>query len=180
VTTSQDVAAKRRSSKTRKAKNTTRQGANFELQIMHHLSELGYDVLRSSGSRGKIDVVAVGDPHTLWIQAKISNPLLSPADRVAVIGVADRVSLHGDAYPVVAYRIRGKVCFRMLTGYGPRDFTDFRPHLHGHAICGTCGHQHDAHARGTGCWDRGKEDRSCGCASFILPSQVKKTKEPTL
>lgn len=158
----------------RKAKNTTRQGANFELQIMHHLSELGYDVLRSSASRGKIDVVAVGDIHTLWIQAKISNPRLSPADRIAVVGMAARADRESYTnLPIVAYRVKGQVVFRALTGTGPSDFLDFRPFLHPTALC-NCGHQHAAHARGTGCWQRTEDDRSCGCHQFIFPSKAKK------
>lgn len=159
----------------RKAKNTTRQGANFELQIMHVLAEYGYDVMRSSGSRGKIDVVAVGDIHTLWIQAKITNPLLSPVDRAAVIGVADRAS-GGDgtgSLPLVAYRIQGQVCFRWLTGTGPKNFTEFRPFLHPTALC-VCGHEHAAHSRDTGCWQRTDDKHSCGCAEFCMPHQAKR------
>jgi hypothetical protein len=164
----------------RKAKNTNRQGANFELQIMHHLAERGYDVLRSSGSRGKIDVVAVGDVHTLWIQAKVSNPLISPAERRAVIGVArradiawwrDRLTL-ANAVPLVSYRIKGQVCFRELLGYGPKEWALWEAPTLANAMCG-CGHQYSAHARDTGCWQRTENDMSCGCRDFRFPVKTK-------
>lgn len=155
----------------RKARNTTRQGANFELQIMEHLREHGYDVLRSSGSRGAVDVVAVGDPHTLWIQAKITNPVISPAERDAVRRIAGRVST--DALPLVAYRLSGQVCFRLLTGPGPRQFTAWAPYLHGAALC-ACGHEHADHARGTGCWSL---DARCGCSRFALPSEARRAEK---
>lgn len=162
----------------RKARNTTRQGANFELQIMEHLREHGYDVLRSSGSRGAVDVVAVGDPHTLWIQAKITNPVISPAEREAVRRIAGRIST--DALPLVAYRLSGQVCFRLLTGPGPRAFAAWAPYLHATAAC-ACGHEHADHARGTGCWHREmvgeREARVCGCAKFTFPSQARKAEK---
>jgi hypothetical protein len=154
----------------RKAKNTNRQGANFELQIMAHLKERGYDVLRSSGSRGKIDVVAVGDVHTLWIQAKVSNPLISPAERRAVRSVAARVGV--DALPLVSYRIKGQVCFRLLTGDGPKAWALWEAPVLANAMCG-CGHQNSAHARDTGCWQRTENDMSCGCRDFRFPVKTK-------
>jgi len=160
----------------RKAKNTNRQGANFELQIMAHLKERGYDVLRSSGSRGKIDVVAVGDIHTLWIQAKVSNPLISPAERRGVIGVARRADQDREALtnaiPLVSYRIKGQVCFRELLGYGPKEWFPWEAPTLPNAMCG-CGHQNSAHARDTGCWQRTENDMSCGCRGFRFPVKTK-------
>lgn len=93
---------------------------------MAHLAERGYDVLRSSGSRGKVDVVAVGDQRLLFIQAKISRPVISPAERKAVRKMANRVG----AWPLVAYRINGRVLFRRLTGDGPKEFEVFEPYNH--------------------------------------------------
>lgn len=119
----------------RRARNTTRQGANFELQIMDDLARRGYDVLRSSGSRGKVDVVALGDGQTLFIQAKISQPLIPPAERRGLIGLTGR-TLEG--WPVVAYRVRGNVCYRVLTGLGPKEFVPFEPEICWRAECSVC------------------------------------------
>lgn len=119
--------------KTRRAKNTNRQGADFELAVMHDLEPHGYNALRSSGSRGAIDVVAVGPArghgNWLWtealvfIQCKISNPLISPDERAAVTGMAERAG----AVPVVAYKVDGRIEYRRLTGAGPKDWVCWFP-----------------------------------------------------
>jgi hypothetical protein len=162
----------------RKARNTNRQGANFELQIMEHLKERGYDALRSSGSKGPVDVVAVGDFHTLWIQAKMTNPILPPAERSEVRRVAGRVQcgteiIHNcnPAIPLVAYRINGDVMFRELTGSNAGAWIPFRPKVHSTSPCGRCGHVYAMHSFDTGCWEK---DATCGCAEFIFPSVLKK------
>lgn len=124
------------------AVNTNRQGATFELSVMHYLAGTmpekwgngyGYDCLRSSGSRGAIDIVAVGGekygPSLLFIQCKISRPQISPADRMRVQDLAAR----GRAVPLVAYSAKdvttGRVRphFRILTGPGPKDWLPWEP-----------------------------------------------------
>lgn len=150
----------------RRAKNTNRQGANFELQIMHDLQRRGYDALRSSGSRGKVDVVAVGDNHILMIQAKITNPVISPAERRAVRAMARRA----DAVPLVAYRINGVVMYRELTGDGPKEFEVFYPQIHRDVRCSTCGTRYWLHAEpcpSITCTE-------CPCGSFTLPEKADK------
>jgi Holliday junction resolvase - archaeal type len=123
------------------ARNTTRQGAQFELDVMHALEEHGYTCLRSSGSRGAVDVVAVGplrtyecgaqpDADLLFIQCKITNPVIPPAERLAVQDLA----LRAGALPVVAYRAqdpnnarRKTILYRELTGPGPKDWVPWAP-----------------------------------------------------
>lgn len=149
----------------RKAKNTTRQGANFELQIMADLERYGYTTLRSSGSRGAVDVVAVGDSHVLWIQAKITNPVISPAERVAVIDLAGR----SNGFPIVAHRDNGKVLYRELVGTGPKDWDHFQPAVSGRAVCARCEHECSWHTGHTGCWDDSSIPGStymCDCPEF--------------
>ena len=139
------------------ARNTNRQGANFELDVMHYLSGcscettytrphhvgwtgFGYECLRSSGSRGAIDIVAVASAtwrpvdeddssNLLFIQCKISKAVISPAERQRVQDLATRAS----AVPLVAFRAQdadtGRVRphFRMLTGPGPKDWSAWEP-----------------------------------------------------
>lgn len=115
------------------AKNTTRQGANFELDVMHALEEQGYTCLRSSGSRGAVDVVAVAprgwyspreSASLLFIQCKIKNPVISPAERMAIQDLA----LRAGADPLVAFKAKDEttgritVKLRRLTGPGPKDW----------------------------------------------------------
>lgn len=154
----------------RKAQNTNRQGANFELQIMHDLDRYGYTTMRSSGSRGAVDVVAVGDSHTLWIQAKISQPVIPPKERDAVWDLATRAG----GLPVVAYRIGGSVAYRELTGTGPKEFEVFYPALSNRAPCGVCGHRRGLHVQKKfECVSKSDaivEDGWCICYGFELMS----------
>lgn len=136
------------------ARNTNRQGANFELQVMHYLDGClcvghggGYEgfgatSLRSSGSRGKVDIVAVASDlwrpfderdatNLLFIQCKITNPVIAPAERTGLIELANRAA----ATPVVAFKAldertkRVLPQFRILTGPGPKDFELWDPRL---------------------------------------------------
>lgn len=132
------------------ARNTTRQGAGFELDVMHYLvgckcelthsvpkhvgwKGFGYDAGRSSGSRGKVDVWGVppesGAGPMVFIQCKITNPIIPPADRVALINLARR----GGGLPLVAYKARDNTTsrirphFRYLTGTRPQDWVLWEP-----------------------------------------------------
>ena len=121
------------------ARNTNRQGANFELKVMHDLEGHGYTCLRSSGSRGAVDVVAVpalptewrlwGRRYSLFIQCKITNPRISPAERLAVQDLA----LRAGAVPLVAHWAADaatglmRVHYRQLTGPGPKDWEHWAP-----------------------------------------------------
>lgn len=121
------------------ARNTNRQGANFELKVMHALEEHGYTCLRSSGSRGAVDVVAVGvlDRDQIWegrgsllfIQCKITNPIIPPHERWAIQSLAMRAG----AVPLVAHWAADKdtklmrVHYRQLTGPGAKDWVHWAP-----------------------------------------------------
>lgn len=115
------------------ARNTTRQGANFELDVMKDLESRGYTCLRSSGSRGAVDVVAVPARYPsdlIFIQCKITNPVIPPVEREAI----GWVSYRARALPVVAYRgqdpdnaRRKKILYRELTGPGPKEWRNWIP-----------------------------------------------------
>lgn len=140
----------------RRARNTAAQGARFENDVIHYLSgcvcELsatpshvgwsgfGYDCIRSAASKGAVDIVAVGplrtyslgespDAVVLFIQCKVSNHQIPPAERVAVQNLA----LRAGALPVVAWRGkdpetgRSRPLFKLLTGPGPKDWVPWNP-----------------------------------------------------
>lgn len=103
---------------------------------MADLEARGYTCLRSSGSRGAVDVVAVAKkvhPESwplLFIQCKITNPVIPPYEREAVLGLST-VAL---ALPVVAYRDkdpdnarRKKILYRELIGPGPKEWREWLP-----------------------------------------------------
>jgi hypothetical protein len=112
-----------------------------------HGPGFGYTCLRSSGSKGAVDVVAVARavdwstaPHwmdeedgdiwpPLFIQCKITNPVIPPAERHAVQDLAFRAG----AVPLVAYWAKHEttglkaVHFRRLTGPLAKDWLPWEP-----------------------------------------------------
>lgn len=61
-----------------------RNGADLERAVKHHLEDNGYQlVIKSGGSKGKVDVIALKPGETLLIQCKLTGTM-SPADRVAL------------------------------------------------------------------------------------------------
>ena len=143
------------------ARNTNRQGAGFELEIMHYLSGcqireepcnrrnhagwtgFGYDCMRSSGSKGKIDVYAIAplwdsgyemvEMPSLHIQAKVTTAVmrtpLSPAERQVMLELAERAG----AVPLTSSKAKDAVTgrvrphFRRLTGTGAPDWVAWEP-----------------------------------------------------
>lgn len=104
-------------------------GARVENQVADHLRERGYDVIRSAGSKGAADLVALSEGEVLLIQVKIGASILpGPADRTRLMRIAGRNRL---TRAVVAYRDPDSrtVAFRWreLTGTGPKDYQDWTP-----------------------------------------------------
>lgn len=92
-------------------------GHRLELAVVTHLRAEGYDVLRTAGSKGAVDVVAFKPGQVLLIQAK-TNGTCPPAERAEVRRIA--ALLPGVGVPIVASR--PGVTFRRLTGTGPKDW----------------------------------------------------------
>lgn len=103
-------------------------GAAFERQVRHALEADGYDVIRSAGSKGKVDLVAIKPMFLAFIQCK-TNGLCAPAERAELI----RVSGRANALPLVAYKgTEGRlrpIRFRLLTGPGPKEFLAWSPDM---------------------------------------------------
>lgn len=107
------------------------QGALVERQTSQDLGEHGYDVVRSAGSKGAADLVAVHDGEILFVQVKKDKKTaFGPAERRELLRMAARVG----AVPLLAYRItdekdrrRTKIVYRQLTGLGPRDRLSWIP-----------------------------------------------------
>lgn len=125
-----------RGKRARRAVNTARQGAAFEREVMAELESYGYIAMRSAASKGAVDVVAwppltnrafpgltVARPLVL-IQCKLSDPVIPPAERRAVLEVKARTA---EAVAVVAHRVDGKIHYRELTGAGPKDWRYWFP-----------------------------------------------------
>jgi Holliday junction resolvase len=140
----------------RLAKNTNRQGANFELRIMADLTRHGYIAHRSSGSHGAVDVVAIGELSTLWIQAKISQATIPLKERQAVLALVTRAG--ASAAPLTASRTPG----------GVADWLPWEPEPLRWAPCAveSCLHDMGWH-NAEGCW---AGPATCTCRAFELQS----------
>lgn len=78
-------------------------GRAFEYRLVAYFSGRGYTTMRSPGSRGAFDVLAIKFGQQLYIQAK-TNGVLSPADRTKCVTLARSVG----AIPVLAERKDGQ------------------------------------------------------------------------
>jgi hypothetical protein len=157
----------------RRARNTSAQGRNFENQIQHDLERFGYRTMRSAGSKGAADVVAFGARTILFVQAKISQGTVSPAERRGVLALADLYPTIG--VPLTATKRSVWTDYRLLTGPGPKDWTPWEPEPLGTATCADCRHEYLDHGGApdvTGCW--GVSDGPCvmRCPAFILRPPV--------
>ena len=60
-----------------------RNGADLERAVKHHLEDNGYLlVIKSGGSKGKVDVIGLKRGETVIVQCKRSGTAVRPADRV--------------------------------------------------------------------------------------------------
>lgn len=121
-------------------------GRRFEYRVRDALREDGYEVLRSAGSKTKIDLVAIKRGQQIFIQCKL-NGLCAPAERSRLRDLAGMVG----ALPVVAYshkegRAAATVRYRLLTGDGPKSFVDWHSDILGqpHVLDAVDGRVHSA------------------------------------
>lgn len=97
-------------------------GRRFEYAVRDALIGDGYEVLRSAGSKTKIDLVAIKRDELLFVQCK-EDGRCSPAERTKLIELAQMV----EALPIVALKThegrRVGIGCRLLTGPGPKEWT---------------------------------------------------------
>lgn len=102
-------------------------GYRFECKTRDALRADGYEVIRSAGSKTKIDLIAIKQDQILFVQCKLDG-LCPPAERSALLALARMV----DAVPLVAYshregRAAAVVRYRELLGPGPKEFAPWTP-----------------------------------------------------
>ena len=127
----------------RRAVNTAAQGRDLEHAVMALLNRTGWQCMRSAGSKGVADVVAIptgvtaGRTPWLLVQCKLTNTVLPPAERLALTTLA----VPARALPLSASRAdQGHgtrvqyrkdtgmwVVFWELTGPGPFDRRPWTP-----------------------------------------------------
>jgi Holliday junction resolvase len=101
-----------------------RAGRDFEHAVRTALISDGYDVLRSAGSKTKVDLAAFKPGQALFVQCK-RDGRIGPAERTELL----RLSSHIGAVPVVAWKVIGRAAihFNQLTGPGPKDYQPWSP-----------------------------------------------------
>jgi Holliday junction resolvase len=104
-----------------------RRGADLERAAKHYLEDNGYYVIKSAGSKGVADLVAIKPGETLYVQCKLDGYLL-PDERVRF----RQAALKSGAVPVVARwvkegRAARQLGWRELTSMGPAGNRDWTP-----------------------------------------------------
>lgn len=101
-------------------------GRAFEHAVRAALVADGYDVLRSAGSKTKIDLVAFKAQQVLLVQCKI-DAQISPAERNALLRVAGLIPNY--AVPLLAFKQprSAVVHYARLTGPGPHERQPWSP-----------------------------------------------------
>ena len=94
-----------------KPRSNYARGRDLEHRVRTHLREEGFEVLRTAGSKSKVDLVAIKPGQILFVQCKRSGAL-PPAEWNALWDLAQMVG----AIPVLAEQLtRGRRYWR-LTG----------------------------------------------------------------
>jgi len=101
-------------------------GRDFEHAVRAALVADGYDVIRSAGSKTKIDLVAFHTNQVLLVQCKLDGHC-SPAERFALLRVASLLPNY--SVPLIAWKTRGvsQPFFWRLTGTGPKQREPWAP-----------------------------------------------------
>lgn len=89
-------------------------GRNFEYETRDHLRLMGYEVIRSAGSKTKVDLVAIKPGQILLVQCKLPG---SPVSREAW-NMLVTLAARGGALPILAKKVPGKKVpeYRRLVG----------------------------------------------------------------
>lgn len=99
-------------------------GRRFEWMVRDHLGENGYDLIRSAGSKSKVDLIALKPGEILFVQCKRRDGYVLPSERAELLRLA-RLAL---AVPLVAYRpARKPIHYRRLLGGHPKEWESWTP-----------------------------------------------------
>ena len=113
-----------------------RRGADFERRVRDALEADGYEVIRSAGSKTKVDLLGFKVDQLLLIQCKRTDGYIPPDDRLALLALAQMIQPRPyigtptpDALAVIAYqpKPRKPIAYRRLTGPGPKDWQPWTP-----------------------------------------------------
>ena len=84
-------------------------GRNFEYRVINHLRKRGFFVMRSAGSKGVFDIIAVNKEIVLGIQCKL-NDRLTKTEEERMLNVGEEFGI----VPIFAYKFGKTQRFREL------------------------------------------------------------------
>ena len=98
-------------------------GRRFEYAVRNALQDAGYWVMRSAGSKSKVDLLALKQDECLLVQCK-KHGVLPPSERAELLRLA---GLNQHAKAIKAFKLDGdsSVYFSELTGVGAKDYKPF-------------------------------------------------------
>lgn len=114
--------------------NHAGRGTRAENAVRDELGACGYDVMRSAGSKGAADLMAIHDGEILFVQVKLvevgrSYKQPSPAERRELVRIAARckgVAVIAQRHPGAGAR-PGRTSWWEQTGPGPEDRRSWIP-----------------------------------------------------
>lgn len=101
------------------------EGVRVERQVMHHMTDNGYECTRAASSKGVSDVIAIKTGQVLLISCKRTTAP-GPAERAKLLATCALIP--GVLIPLVAMKpFRAQLAYRLLTGPGPADWQPWTP-----------------------------------------------------
>ena len=85
------------------ANRSYKKGYQFERQIFHLFQSAGYYCIRSAGSHGCFDIIAIKNAMAFGVQCKYNNHI-TPAEKMAMINAYQQFGI----IPLYAHRTKGK------------------------------------------------------------------------
>jgi len=98
-------------------------GRRFEYAVRNALQDAGYWVMRSAGSKSKVDLLALKQDELLLVQCK-RHGVLPPSERAELLRLA---GLNQHAKAIKAFKLDGVASpfFHELVGVGAKDYRPF-------------------------------------------------------
>ena len=101
------------------------QGRRVEWEVVHDLTEAGYECTRAASSKGVADVIAFKPGQVLLVNVKRTR-VPEPAERLALLRVA--AMLPGTAIPVLARKpARQPIQYHLMNAGTPRTWPTWTP-----------------------------------------------------
>lgn len=104
-------------------------GRRVEWLVRDDLAAARFEVFRTAGSKGIVDLIGIRAGLVALVQVKRTQAQIPPAKRRALLALADLVG-YRVGLPIVATKPdRQPIGYRLLTGPGPNDHRPWSPEV---------------------------------------------------